>query len=76
MSYYCISKGVMQPDLLHHVPGLEDLLNKFLRNGVWEKHKSEFSRKVMYCTIFFTFNKFLDTALVSCCGLYLMVRTA
>jgi len=39
-------RGVMQPDLLHHVPGLEDLLNKFLRNGVWEKHKSEFSRKM------------------------------
>ncbi|GFR95029.1 sorting nexin-13 [Elysia marginata] len=39
-------KGLMKPELLQNVPGLEDLMNQFLHTGIWEKHKSEFSRKM------------------------------
>ncbi|XP_055874295.1 sorting nexin-13-like isoform X2 [Biomphalaria glabrata] len=37
---------LMKPDLIQNVSGLEDLMNHFLHNSVWEKHKSEFSRKM------------------------------
>ncbi|GFO50365.1 sorting nexin-13-like, partial [Plakobranchus ocellatus] len=39
-------KGLMKQELLQNVPGLEDLMNQFLHTGIWEKHKSEFSRKM------------------------------
>ncbi|XP_059170227.1 sorting nexin-13-like isoform X2 [Physella acuta] len=39
-------KNLMRADLLQHYQGLEELLNQFLHNGIWEKHKSEFSRKM------------------------------
>ncbi|XP_005089469.1 sorting nexin-13 isoform X2 [Aplysia californica] len=39
-------RSLMKPELLQNVAGLEDLLNQFLHTGIWEKHKSEFSRKM------------------------------
>ncbi|KAK3799540.1 hypothetical protein RRG08_052724 [Elysia crispata] len=39
-------KCLMKPELLQSVSGLEDLITQFLHTGIWEKHKSEFSRKM------------------------------
>ncbi|KAH9524850.1 sorting nexin 13 [Bulinus truncatus] len=37
---------LMKPERLQNVPGLEYIMNQFLHTSVWEKHKSEFSRKM------------------------------
>ncbi|CAL1526462.1 unnamed protein product [Lymnaea stagnalis] len=39
-------KVLMKPELLQNISGLEELMNQFLHTGIWEKHKSEFSRKM------------------------------
>ncbi|BFY98550.1 hypothetical protein BsWGS_01590 [Bradybaena similaris] len=39
-------KVLMKPDLFQNVSGLEELMSQFLHPGIWEKHKSEFSRKM------------------------------
>nr|KAG5714324.1 hypothetical protein BaRGS_018541 [Batillaria attramentaria] len=37
---------LLKPDVWQRVPGLEELMTQFLAPGLWEKHKSEFSRKM------------------------------
>ena len=39
-------QSLLKPDVWQRVPGLEELMTQFLAPGLWEKHKSEFSRKV------------------------------
>ncbi|KAL8566062.1 hypothetical protein ACOMHN_012847 [Nucella lapillus] len=39
-------RALLKPDLWQRIPGLEELMTQFLAPGLWEKHKSEFSRKM------------------------------
>ncbi|XP_076461622.1 sorting nexin-13-like [Babylonia areolata] len=39
-------RALLKPELWQKVPGLEELMAQFLAPGLWEKHKSEFSRKM------------------------------
>ncbi|KAK7111008.1 hypothetical protein V1264_014794 [Littorina saxatilis] len=39
-------RSLLKPDLWLRVAGLEELMTQFLAPGLWEKHKSEFSRKM------------------------------